>query len=57
MRGTVVGVEHVDDVKVGIVDGGCYPVQAHLVGGRMVLLGVDGRLAYVEEGVDERSLS
>ncbi len=53
--GTVVGVVHVDDVEVGVVDGRGGAFQSHFV--LALLFAVEGGFGDVEEGVHQRSLA
>ena len=51
--GTVVGIEHIDDVEVGIIDRCGDTMKTHFIGGRLMFFGVDGGFANIEERVDE----
>ena len=55
-RGTVVGIEHVEYVEIGIVDGGGGAVEAHFICGG-VSFGVVGGFRDLMEGIDEGAFS
>lgn len=56
-RSTVVGVSCVEDVEIGVVDGGRETLHAHLVAVTLQTLAVEGSLGDIKEGVDQRPLT
>ena len=58
VRVTVVGVGDIDDVEVGVVDGGADALEAHLVAlATLHAFAVEGGLGDVDQCVHQRALS